>query len=105
MNKFNSKRTNMNAIPITLTLLLGCSTALAQLPDHTQLFEPVPALVTGATHAAAPSDAIVLFDGRNMNAWEQLADSAAPQWDIEDGVVTVNGSGTLRSKQSFSNFQ
>lgn len=95
----------MNTLPLTLTCLLGCSAALAQLPDHTQVFEPVPALVTGVSHAAAPSDAIVLFDGNNMNAWEQLEDSASPQWDIEDGFVTVNGTGTLRSKQSFGSFQ
>jgi len=95
----------MNTLLLTLTCLLGCSAALAQLPDHTQVFEPVPALVTGVTHAAAPSDAIVLFDGNNMNAWEQLEDSASPQWDIEDGFVTVNGTGTLRSKQSFGSFQ
>jgi hypothetical protein len=95
----------MKTITLTLTCMLGCSAALAQLPDHTQIFEPVPALVTGATHETAPSDAIVLFDGNNMNAWERLEDSASPQWDIEEGVVTVNGTGNLRSKQSFSNFQ
>lgn len=95
----------MKTSTLTLTCLLGCSTALAQLPDHTQIFEPVPALVSGAAVDAAPSDAIVLFDGSNMNAWEQLEDSTRPQWDIEEGVVTVNGTGTLRSKQSFSSFQ
>ena len=91
----------MKTITLILTCMLGCSAALAQLPDHTQIFEPVPALVTGATHETAPSDAIVLFDGNNMNAWERLEDSASPQWDIEEGVVTVNGTGNLRSKQSF----
>lgn len=95
----------MKTIIFTLTCMLGCSAALAQLPDHTQVFEPVPAVVTGATVDAAPSDAIVLFDGNNMNAWEQLDDSAPMQWDIDEGVVTVNGTGTLRSKQSFSSFQ
>ena len=95
----------MKTIILTLTCILGCSAALAQLPNHTQIFEPVPQLVTGVTHEAAPSDAIVLFDGNNMNAWERLEDSASPQWDIEGRVVTVNGTGTLRSKQTFSSFQ
>ncbi len=95
----------MKTIILTLTCLLVSATGVAQLPDYTQVFEPVPALVTGVSHDAAPSDAIVLFDGSNMNAWERVEDGSAARWDIEDGEVTVNGSGTLRSKQSFSNFQ
>lgn len=92
-----------------LALLLCClcltATSFAQLPDHTQLFEPVPPQISGVSHETAPSDAIVLFDGSNMNAWQRVADGSAAQWDIEDGAVTVNGTGTLRSKQSFDDFQ
>lgn len=95
----------MKYFALTLICLLSSATAIAQLPDHSQVFEPVPALVTGVSHDAAPSDAIVLFDGSHMNAWERLADGSAVQWDIEDGAITANGTGTIRSKQAFKDFQ
>ncbi|MDP6098371.1 MAG: DUF1080 domain-containing protein [Gammaproteobacteria bacterium] len=95
----------MKYIALALGCLLYFATAIAQLPDHVQVFEPVPALVSGVSHDAAPSDAIVLFDGSNMNAWERLADGSAVQWDIEDDGITVNGTGTIRSKQAFRDFQ
>ena len=96
---------HMKHITLILSGLLASATAFAQLPDHTQVFDPIPVLVTGVSHEAAPSDAMVLFDGRNMDAWERLEDGSAARWDIEDGAVTVNGTGTLRSKQSFGDFQ
>lgn len=68
--------------------------------------EPVPTKVTGVVGDRAPSDAIVLFDGTNMDAWEHVRSGATPQWHIEDGILTVNtGSGTLVSKQSFGDIQ
>ena len=37
-------------------------------PEETEVWEPVPAVVTpGANCGAAPSDAIVLFDGKNLD--------------------------------------
>ena len=49
---------------------------------------------------APPSDAIVLFDGTNMDAWE------AAKWEIADGVMTVKpGSGGIRTKQKFGSVQ
>lgn len=95
----------MKFLAPSLSCLLLSSTAFAQLPDHTQVFEPVPAKVSGVSHDATPSDAIVLFDGSNMDAWERLADGEPVQWDIEDDAITVNGTGTIRSKQAFDDFQ
>jgi len=37
-------------------------------PEETEIWTPVPAVVApGATDAAPPSDAIVLFDGKNLD--------------------------------------
>ncbi|MDO5581703.1 MAG: DUF1080 domain-containing protein [Planctomycetia bacterium] len=60
-----------------------------------------PALVKpGKTAGAAPSDAIVLFDGKNLDAWEGGA------WDVKDGVLTVNPkTGDIRSKEKFGSCQ
>ncbi|MDO5308677.1 MAG: DUF1080 domain-containing protein [Planctomycetia bacterium] len=46
----------------------------------------------------APSDAIVLFDGKNLDAWRPT------EWKIVDGVVECT-SGTFATKEEFGAFQ
>ncbi len=46
-----------------------------------------------------PSDAIVLFDGTNLDAWNN-----GDQWTVEDGVATV-GRGGISTKQEFGDCQ
>ncbi|QDT16885.1 3-keto-disaccharide hydrolase [Alienimonas californiensis] len=59
-----------------------------------------PKVVTpGETAADPPSDAIILFGGTDLSAWE-----GADKWKIEHGVATVNG-GTIKTKQSFGDCQ
>ncbi|MEM9352234.1 MAG: DUF1080 domain-containing protein [Planctomycetota bacterium] len=61
---------------------------------------PEPAAVTpGATPGAAPSDATVLFDGTNLDAWEN-----GDAWKVEGGVATV-GTGPITTKQTFGDCQ
>jgi lysophospholipase L1-like esterase len=45
--------------------------------------------------APIPSDAIVLFDGHDMSAWDN-----AKAWKVADGVVTV-GKGAIKTKEHF----
>ncbi len=44
----------------------------------------------GATDAAPPSDAIVLFDGKNLDEWVQAKDNTPAQWPVADGAMTVD---------------
>jgi hypothetical protein len=76
-------------------------------PEETEVWSPVPPIVTpGATNSAAPSDAIVLFDGRNLDQWESARDKSAARWNVANGVVTVNkASGDIQTRRSFSNYQ
>ncbi len=52
--------------------------ALAQhkpKPEDTEMWQPEPNIVTpGATDSAPPSDAIVLFDGKNEDEWVSAQD-------------------------------
>jgi hypothetical protein len=74
-------------------------------PGDTEVWEPEPAIVTVASGAAAPSDAIVLFDGSDLAAWERL-DGGEPGWKIEDGALTVvAGAGDIRTRQAFGDVQ
>lgn len=61
---------------------------------------PQPTVVTPGESAAPPSDAVVLFDGTNLDAW-----SGGP-WALgEDGTMTVNGKGGIQTKESFGDCQ
>ena len=60
---------------------------------------PEPAVVTPGDNNAAPSDAIVLFDGKNFDAWK-----GADKWTVdEDGGFTVKGA--IETKQGFGDCQ
>ena len=74
---------------------------------------PHPAVVTpGATVGAAPSDAVVLFDGHDLSKWAhhgEGADSSKlldPKWNVRDGYFETGArTGSLYSRQSFGDMQ
>jgi 3-keto-disaccharide hydrolase len=77
-------------------------------PQDTEVWEPVPTIVTpGDAAGMPPSDAIVLFDGKNLDAWVSNKDSTSPAgWTVADGVVTVNKrAGNIETKRHFRNYQ
>lgn len=98
---------------ILLTAALAASTVMANAqqtakPEETEVWSPEPAVVTpGNTCADAPSDAIILFNGTNLNQWVSSQDRTQPaDWDVQDGIVTVNKkSGNIETKQLFKNYQ
>lgn len=94
---------------LTIALLASFSYAAAQTefkPEDTEFYEPVPPIVQ-TSQQAAPSDAIVLFDGDNLNQWVTENDaSSAPEWTVSNGVLTVKpGTGGIQTKEHFEDFQ
>lgn len=87
----------------------GAAAPGAPKHEDTEVYAPVPPVVTpGATNSAPPSDAIVLFDGRNMDEWVSNRDKSPARWIVADGVMTVNkaqGVGNIETKRSFKNYQ
>lgn len=74
-------------------------------PQSTELWEPVPPVITPGNATAPPSDAIVLFDGTNLNEWTSANGSAAG-WTLADGAMTVKaGSGDIITKREFGDCQ
>lgn len=76
-------------------------------PEDTEWYEPVPQKVdpVGDHFLKPPSDAIILFDGENLDAWEATEGGEAP-WTLEDNYFTVNtGTGDIQTKQSFESVQ
>jgi hypothetical protein len=67
---------------------------------------PTPIVVTpGAEPGAAPSDAIVLFDGKDFSNWVG-ADGGVPKWKLDNGAMDeVPRMGNIRTKQAFGDCQ
>lgn len=74
-------------------------------PKLTEVWEPVPGKITPGEDNAPPSDAIILFDGKDLNEWTNSSGSN-PEWVVENGAVTVKPrTGAIKSKQKFGDFQ
>ena len=97
--------------PYRLTPLLLAAVSLyaqdpAPLPPPaaTEYYEPVPPVVT-VPSTGIPSDALVLFDGKNLNAWEPVK-ADGKLWPLVNGALVVGPkAGDLRTKASFGNVQ
>ena len=76
-------------------------------PSDTEVWAPVPAIVTpGANVGDPPSDAIRLFDGSNLNEWVNTKDKSPAGWSVSDGIVTVvKPVGNIETKRRFKNYQ
>jgi len=62
-----------------------------------------PAVVTPGTAGSPPSDAIVLFDGKDLSAWKS-DDGSEPKWAVVDGYAEMRGKSIL-TKQEFGAIQ
>src|ERR1700754_4563032 len=76
-------------------------------PGDTEIWTPEPKVVTpGKNLSDAPSDAIILFDGKNLDEWVQNNDKSPAKWDVKDGILTVNKNyGNIETKRKFTNYQ
>src|ERR1051325_1975790 len=71
---------------------------------------PHPKAVTpAASPGGAPSDAIVLFDGKDLSKWQQdgrgdeKGKIVAPKWPIKDGYIeTGANSGDMFTREKFA---
>jgi hypothetical protein len=109
------KNSPLTTLLKSATLLVLAAPLLAQSPaaapkpkpEETEIWEPVPAVVTpGETPGAPPSDAIVLFGGANEDEWLSIRDHSPAQWVVADGILTVDKSkGGIETKRSFKNYQ
>src|SRR5438067_3673462 len=77
-------------------------------PEETEVWSPVPKVVKpGKSLGEPPSDAIILFNGKNLEQWVSTNDTTHPaKWVVKDGILTVNkGSGNIQTKESFMDYQ
>ena len=89
----------------------GLPEASAQLPTGWKAHDwerERPQVVTPGTSnlpLAAPSDAVILFNGNNLDQWRS-SDGGPAKWIIKDEVMeSVPGSGYIFSAKSFGDVQ
>jgi 3-keto-disaccharide hydrolase len=110
-------RRRLLAVLVPVTIAFVASAAAAQAPatpqdkpkpEATEVWEPVPKIVTPGPDVLEPppSDAIVLFDGKNLDEWVNVKDQSPATWLVQDGVMTVHKpSGNIGTKRTFTNYQ
>jgi len=72
----------------------------------TEIWRPEPRIITpGKTSTDAPSDAIVLFDGKDLSQWQGEKTGDA-KWQVKNGYMQViPKSEGIRTRQSFGDCQ
>lgn len=88
-------------------------TALAEIPGTPwrihDAARPHPRAITpGATAAAAPSDAIALFDGKDLSKWARSRNGeiSDAQWPVKEGYFeTGAGTGSIVTREKFGDVQ
>jgi len=96
-------------------LLLFSAALLRGAPDPNWLAHdrerPLPAVVNPGTTSTQdqpgkpPSDAVLLFDGKDLTSWVAM-DGSTTKWVVNDGALEcVPGSGYVRTLQSFGDCQ
>jgi hypothetical protein len=94
---------------VSITAALSAQEPAKPKPEDTEVWTPVPKIVTpGATQAAPPSDAIVLFDGKNEDEWVSAQDHSPAQWIVSNDILTVSkapGVGNIETKRKFKDYQ
>ena len=97
-------------ILLTAALITAATISHAQQsgnPKDTESWSPVPKVVIPQkTPITAPADAIILFNGNNLNQWVSVKDKSAAKWTVLDDIFTVKkGTGNIETKRSFTNYQ
>src|SRR4249919_2692209 len=100
---------------LTLFIAMFAITVYAQVSTKWEIHyrnRPNPAVVTPGTASTQdapgkpPSDAIALFDGKDLSKWVQKKEGSPAAWKVENGYFEVAAkTGDIRSKESFGDCQ
>lgn len=97
---------------LLIVAILICTTGIVDAqnakPADTEAWTPVPEEITpGKLNFNAPADAIILFDGKNLDQWVSVKDFKKPAaWTVSNKIMMVNKSaGNIQTKKLFGSYQ
>ena len=82
-----------NSLILAVASALSLTSLAADWPEP-KVIDPGP----------PPSDAIVLFDGKDLSHWKNESGGDA-KWIVRDGYAEVNGTGSILTKEQFGDVQ
>lgn len=95
-----------------LATVTGCSTINPAKKDQHpwkvhDMNRPLPKVVASAEQLGQPpSDAVILFDGKDLSNWVSEKDGSDAKWKVENGYMeVVKKTGNIRTKQAFGDCQ
>jgi hypothetical protein len=89
-----------------ITVISCASQQAVQWAVHDQSRPTPPVITPGQTNDAPPSDAMVLFDGKDFSAWKSSKDGSEAKWKVQDGYMeVVPKTGSIETRQSFGSCQ
>lgn len=95
-----------NIICLSVFYLTGSVVNAQVKPEDTEIWEPEPSIVTPAEFGKPSSDAIILFDGTDLEAWQKAGSNDPIGWELIDGEMrVVPSTGSVETKQAFGNLQ
>ena len=86
------------------SLLIAGLALCGPLTGYLNAQEEPPVVSPGSKAGQPPSDAIVLFDGKDFFQWEKVRGGEVG-WKLEDGAMVVTRSGNIKTKESFGDVQ
>ncbi len=105
----------MRSLLSAILLVMAATTCNAQVDPKWEIHDrnrPNPSVVTPGTASTQdapgkpPSDAIVLFDGKDLSHWVVKKDGSPAKWKVENGYFEVAPkTGDMSTKDSFGDCQ
>lgn len=98
---------NQNKKKESETLIVEKTKKEPTKPEETEVWEPKPAVVSVDNVTKIPSDAIILFDGKNTNEWITSKDSTVVKWllNTDKSMTVKNKTGDIQTKRNFGSVQ
>ena len=94
-------------VGLAMALPAGADERQPPDPKDTEMWAVEPRRVAPGLSNAAPSDALVLFDGKDLREWVAADSPGQPAaWSVDGGTLTVRGgTGDIQTRRLFTDYQ